>query len=70
MLRMVILKSERREFRKKYLPKRKSRQRKYGFKKHAAWFKGMVSRDWGRLQMVLLDRSEVRRILLNVYFLI
>jgi hypothetical protein len=28
---------------------------------------GMVSRDLGRLQMVLLNRSEVRMILLNVY---
>jgi hypothetical protein len=30
--------------------------------------KGIVSRDWGRLQMVLLDRSEVRAIPLNIYF--
>jgi hypothetical protein len=29
---------------------------------------GTVSRDWGRLQMVLLDRYEVRTIPLDVYF--
>jgi hypothetical protein len=29
---------------------------------------GIVSQDWGRLQMVLLDRSEVRMIPLHVYF--
>jgi hypothetical protein len=31
-------------------------------------FKGIVSRDWGRLQIVLLDRNEVRMILLDVYW--
>jgi hypothetical protein len=31
-------------------------------------FKGIVSRDWGRLQMVLLDRSEASTILLNILF--
>jgi hypothetical protein len=30
--------------------------------------KGIVSRDWAKLQMVLLDRSEVRIIPLDVYF--
>jgi hypothetical protein len=31
-------------------------------------FKGIVSRDWGRLQMGSLDRSEFRTIPLEVYF--
>jgi hypothetical protein len=30
--------------------------------------KGIVSQDWGRLKMVLLDRSQVRTIPLDVYF--
>jgi hypothetical protein len=30
--------------------------------------KGIVSRDWGRLQMGSLDRSEFRMIPLEVYF--
>jgi hypothetical protein len=30
--------------------------------------KGIVSRDWGRLQMGSLDRSEFRVIPLEVYF--
>jgi hypothetical protein len=30
--------------------------------------KGIVSQDWGRMQIVLLDRSEVRTIPLDVYF--
>jgi hypothetical protein len=31
-------------------------------------FKGIVSRDLGRLQMVLINRSEVCKIPLEVYF--
>jgi hypothetical protein len=31
-------------------------------------FKGIVSRDWGRLKMGSLDRSEFRMIPLEVYF--
>jgi hypothetical protein len=31
-------------------------------------FKGIVTRDWGRLQMGSLDRSEFRTIPLEVYF--
>jgi hypothetical protein len=34
----------------------------------AIWLKGIVSQDWGRRQMVLLDRSEVRTIPLDVLF--
>jgi hypothetical protein len=34
-----------------------------------AIIKVIVSRDWGRLQMGSLDRSEFRTILLKVYFL-
>jgi hypothetical protein len=30
--------------------------------------KGIVSRDWGRLQMGSLDRSKYRMIPLEVYF--
>jgi hypothetical protein len=34
-----------------------------------AWnIKGIVSRNWGRMQMVLLDRFEVCKIPLNFYF--
>jgi hypothetical protein len=33
------------------------------------FIKGIVSRDWGRLQMGSLDRSEFRTIPLEVYFL-
>jgi hypothetical protein len=34
----------------------------------SASLKGIVSRDWETVQMVLLDRSEVCMITLNVYF--
>jgi hypothetical protein len=30
--------------------------------------KGIVSQDWGRLMMVLWEKSEVRTILLDIYF--
>jgi hypothetical protein len=33
-----------------------------------ASLEGIVLGDWGRLQMVLLDISEVLKILFNVYF--
>jgi hypothetical protein len=40
----------------------------YFGKKENLGFKGIVSRDWGRLQMVLINRSEVCKIPLKVYF--
>jgi hypothetical protein len=38
------------------------------FRCHAINFKGIVLRDWGRLQMGSLDRSEFRTIPLEVCF--
>jgi hypothetical protein len=35
----------------------------------AIFFKGIVSRDWGELQIVLLDRYAVYSFLNHIYFL-
>jgi hypothetical protein len=32
--------------------------------------KGIVSRDWGRLEMVLLERFEVRTFIFNLKFIL
>ena len=39
------------------------------FKKHKCFFKGIVSRDWGGLQMILLGRLEVFIISASSFYL-
>ena len=56
------------EYRYRYLFKEKSKTSLYGKNSNKGLLKGIVSRDWGALQIILLDRYIVGSISAEGYF--